>query len=270
MMFSDNEKNGIEETKSTLKQLILSRKLLWNGITRNVVIAGGFFTSYLQNDKFKDIDIFVLNNDVSVYNDLTNGFKEQDAKNTIKKNMMAQTGVSTLDDLDFLADPQEWSRSEIMAYMHNPEIVDVINNNVTKAQYILTKYKTREELLSHFDYKHCKVSYVPVEDKLYINRETFDCIKTKTLKWNNKQLDNPQQIYRKNKFLNTGWVLETPIEMSAKVLTNDQIKDSYEKLKQEVVANMLTAYGSYTISKQDLDDAGITAQTMDELFNPAK
>ena len=145
-----------------------------------------------------------------------------------------------------------------------------INNNVTKAQYILTTYKTREELLAHFDYKHCKVSYVPENDKLYINRETFDCIKTKTLKWNNKQLDNPRQIYRKNKLLNTGWVPETPFEMSAKVLTNGQIKESYQKLQEEAMANVLATYGSYTISKQDLDNAGITAQTVDELLNPTK
>ena len=257
MMFNERETIGIEDTKNTLKYLIGNRSLLWNGITRNVVIAGGFFTSFLQNDKFKDIDIFILNNDVSVYNDLTQGFKNQEETN--KNFAMGSSSIRT-----------EWSRSQMMNYMHNPNIVDVINNHHTQAQYILTKYKSREELLSHFDYKHCKVSYVPQEDKLYINRETFDCIKTKTLKWNNKQLDNPQQIYRKNKFLNTGWVLETPIEMSAKVLTNDQIKDSYEKLKQEVVANMLTAYGSYTITKQDLDNAGITAQTIDELLNPAK
>lgn len=181
MMFSENETYNIEEAKREIKSYIRSRSLLWNGLTRNVVIAGGFFTSVMQNKTFKDIDIFILDNDIAVYNELTE-----------------RQWPATM-----------WRRSEMMSYMHNTDILDVINNTRTQAQYILTKYKTREELIAHFDYKHCKVSYVPEDDKLYINRETYDCIKLKVLKWNNKQLDQPNQIYRKNNLLNQGWVFET-------------------------------------------------------------
>jgi hypothetical protein len=134
-------------------------------------------------------------------------------------------------------------RSEMMSYMHNTNILDVINNTKTQAQYILTKYQTREELLNHFDYKHCKVSYVPEEDKLYINRETFDCIKNKILKWNNKQLDQPNQIYRKNNFLNQGWVLET--DKKEEQSYGNILMQSYEKLKklkEEAAGVMLDAY----------------------------
>jgi hypothetical protein len=192
MMFNNEEVHVIKESKREIKGQINSRSLLWNGITRNVVIAGGFFTSVLQNKPFKDIDIFVLNNDTAVYNELTGGFHNASAPTQVN---VTEHGIMR--------------RSEMMSYMHNTNILDVINNTKTQAQYILTKYETREELIAHFDYKHCKVSYVPVEDKLYINRETFDCIKNKILKWNNKQLEQPNQIYRKNNFLNQGWVLET-------------------------------------------------------------
>lgn len=188
-MFNNEEVHVINESKREIKGQINARSLLWNGLTRNVVIAGGFFTSVMQNKPFKDIDIFILNNDVDVYNNLTEGYHS--AVNAKHFNMTAQG----------------WIRSQMMSYMHNTNIVDVINNNHTKAQYILTKYKTREELLDSFDYKHCKVSYVPVENKLYITRETFDCINNKVLKWNNKQHNNPNQKYRYSKFLNQGWVL---------------------------------------------------------------
>jgi hypothetical protein len=248
-MFSENEVYGIEYAKKDIKSLIIARSLLWNGITRNVVIAGGFFTSVLQNNKFKDIDIFVLNNDTTVYNELTGGFHNASGQAQVN---MTEHGIMR--------------RSEMMSYMHNTNILDVINNTKTQAQYILTKYETREELLAHFDYKHCKVSYVPEEDKLYINRETFDCIKNKVLKWNNKQLDNPQQIYRKNKFLNEGWLLETTREepyANLRGLTGEQIAASYNKIKEQMAANMLEAYGLPPMQRQS---QGFVAQTVNELL----
>jgi hypothetical protein len=256
-MFSEYEVYDIEKAKNHIKTLIGTRSLLWNGITRNVVIAGGFFTSVLQNTPFKDVDIFILNNDVDVYNNLT----ERQQRPL-------------------------WRRSEMMSYMHNKNIVDVINNTKTDAQYILTKYKTREELLSHFDYKHCKVSFVPAEDKLYINRETFDCIKNKILKWNNnKQLEHPNQIYRKNRFLNQGWVLETDKKEEqsyGNILMQSYEKLNYEKLKElkeEAAAKMLDAYGLPPMQQQKeyvdaysmaapvpYDNQGFIAQTVDNIL----
>lgn len=247
-MFNERETFSIETAKREIKGQINSRSLLWNGITRNVVIAGGFFTSVLQNKPFKDIDIFVLNNDTTVYNELTGGFHNASGQAQVN---MTEHGIMR--------------RSEMMSYMHNTNILDVINNTKTQAQYILTKYQTREELLNHFDYKHCRVSYVPEEDKLYINRETFDCIEKKVLKWNNKQLDNPNQVYRKSNFLNQGWVLETDNEPYAnlKGLTSDKIKESYQNLKEQMAAQMLEAYGLPPMQQQS---QGFVAQTVDELL----
>lgn len=270
MMFSDNEKFSIEEAKREIKGYINARSLLWNGITRNVVIAGGFFTSILQNKPFKDIDIFVLNNDVSVYNDLTRGFKEQserqekERERVLRGDLLSVTPINQIfDDVPF-ADT-EWSRSEMMAYMHNKEIVDVINNHKTDAQYILTKYQTREELLAHFDYKHCKVSYVPVEEKLYINRETFDCIQNKILKINNDQNSKNHQ-YRLSNFLTKGWTLDDGSKKTLLDAHREAIRESFEKLKQEAIGKVMIAGAEYTINKQTLDNAGITAQTMEDVI----
>lgn len=243
-MFSDNEVFGIEKAKQEIKSLIRGRQLLWNGITRNVVFAGGFFTAALQLNKFKDIDIFVLNNDVDVFHNLTQGFSRQE-----------MAGPGTMRVTDDPTGQKEWSRSEMMSYLRNTNIVDVINNNHTKAQYILTKYQTREELLAHFDYKHCKVSYVPEEDKLYINRETFDCIKLKVLKWNNKQDNNPNQLYRKNKFLNEGWVLETDITQEV------------DQVMQGTGNSLLNAYQVWKQQNPPMQQQGFVAQTIDDIMN---
>lgn len=254
MMFNVDEKFNIENAKREIKSYINARSLLWNGLTRNVVIAGGFFTSVLQNNKFKDIDIFVLNNDVSVYNDLTRGFPVAPINTPINP---------IFDDVPF-ADT-EWSRSEMMAYMHNSNIVDVINNHKTDAQYILTKYQTREELLAHFDYKHCKVSYNPGEDKLYINRETFDCIQNKILKINNDQNSKNHQ-YRLSNFLTKGWTLDDGSKKTLLDAHREAIRESFEKLKQEAIGKVMIAGAEYTINKQTLDNAGITAQTMEDVI----
>jgi hypothetical protein len=251
MMFSDNEKSGIEDTKIIIKKLISTRVLLWNGITRNVVIAGGFFTSLLQNKPFKDIDIFVLNNDVSVYNSLTEGFARQE---------MAGPGTRRISD-DLTGMPQ-WTRSEMMNYNHNPEIVDVINNNATKAQYILTKYKTREELLAHFDYKHCKVSYVPDDDKLYITRETFDCICDKVLKINNEQNSSNNHQYRLTNFMNKGWTLDDKSKEKLADIQREAIKESFNKLKIDAYMKAVNEPGSYTIGEDALKQLGLTAQAL--------
>ncbi len=271
MMFNANESLSIENAKAEIQSLIKSRNLLSGLYGHNVVIAGGFFTNVLQNNKFKDIDIFVLNNDVVVYNHLTEGFKKQSERQEAAKKAMADaynpiTPINTLinsifDDVPF-ADT-EWSRSEMMAYMHNSNIVDVINNHKTDAQYILTKYKTREELLAHFDYKHCKVSYVPLEVKLYINRETFDCIQNKILKINNDQNSKNHQ-YRLSNFLTKGWTLDDGSKKTLLDAHREAIRESFEKLKQEAIGKVMIAGAEYTINKQTLDNAGITAQTMED------
>jgi hypothetical protein len=267
-MFNANESFSIENAKAEIQSLIKSRNLLSGLYGHNVVIAGGFFTNVLQNNKFKDIDIFVLNNDYVVYNHLTEGFKKQserqekERERVLRGDLLSVTPINSIFQDVPLADT-EWSRSEMMAYMHNKEIVDVINNHKTDAQYILTKYQTREELLAHFDYKHCKVSYVPVEEKLYINRETYDCIQNKILKINNDQKSKNHQ-YRLSNFLAKGWTLDDGSKKTLLDAQREVIRESFEKLKQEAIGKVMIAGTEYTINKQTLDDAGITAQTVED------
>ena len=99
-MFSEHEAYAIEHTKNTIKSLMRTRNLLWNGIERNVVISGGFFASALQNSKYKDIDIFILNNDAEVYHNLTAGFVRQ-----------SMAGTHVMPIVDDPTGTPEWTRS---------------------------------------------------------------------------------------------------------------------------------------------------------------
>ena len=259
MMFKDHEKFTIENAKQEIQSLVRTRNLLYRVVFKqNIVIAGGFFTSVLQNNHFKDIDIFVLNNDVGVYNQLTNGFKEQ--LDTPAKTADYNSDINSIFDEDVKG--PEWSRSEMVAYMHNTDIIDVINNHRTQAQYILTKYKTREELLAHFDYKHCKVSYVPDDDKLYITRETFDCICDKVLKINNEQNSSNNHQYRLTNFMNKGWTLDDKSKEKLADIQREAIKESFNKLKIDAYMKAVNEPGSYTIGEDALKQLGLTAQAL--------
>jgi hypothetical protein len=86
--------------------------------------------------------------------------------------------------------------------MNNDQIEQTIFFKHSKFQYITTKYKTREELINHFDFRHCCVSYDFATDKLYITREVYDLIKSKRLVQNG--IRRPA-LWRYEKFHHRGW-----------------------------------------------------------------
>jgi hypothetical protein len=146
-----------------------------------IVIAGGCFTSFLHDEKPKDIDIFVLDN--------------LEAIKTAMKHLHDGDDWHAQDD-----DPQyDKSASKL-----NANIVNVVNRKVdgVKYQWIFTRYKTRQELINHFDFVHTKVSYDPITDKLYLSPETYHAIMNKELIKNG---NNIIAVWRFDKFTKKGW-----------------------------------------------------------------
>lgn len=247
-VFNSDETQKINSAKNYLKYIIREKNFLkpLHGVgnlrlpaAADVVIAGGFFASCINDEQYKDIDVYVLKNNHHLYTNLTIGYHEQQEQKRLKEKMMKQNGVGVTTSVDDFLGADEWERSDT-DYLGNPDILEVITNNHTKVQYMLTKYETREELLAHFDYKHCKVSYDPSEDKLYINRETFNCIVGKILKINNE--NTVSKDWRRDKFRKRGWVLETDVEPYAnlRALTSTQIAAGYQQIKEKAV---LGAFG---------------------------
>ena len=133
------------------------------------IIAGGFFSSIYWNEQPKDIDFFFL------------------------------------DEQNFRLGHSEIKEHNV-EYLKNPMIEKVVSVNGTMNQFIYTKYKTRKELIDHFDMLHCCVSYDSAEDKLYISPAALHAIKTKTIRPNGSK--NISQ-WRIDKMLERGWKLET-------------------------------------------------------------
>ena len=73
--------------------------------------------------------------------------------------------------------------------------------------------------------------------------------------------------YRLTNFLNKGWVREEDMSDSKyenlKVLTSDHIKESYQKLKEEMAAKVL---GTYCLPPMQQQAQGFVAQTIDEIL----
>jgi hypothetical protein len=88
------------------------------------------------------------------------------------------------------------------SYWGNEMIEKTILDTQTKIQYIFTKFKTRRDVIDHFDMLHTCVSYVPDEDKLYISKAALDAINQRKIIPNGK---NKIKDWRIQKMMKRGW-----------------------------------------------------------------
>jgi hypothetical protein len=144
--------------------------------------AGGFFASTFHDEPHKDIDFFI--------------FQPPEYHKTVTATDWIKTLLTGEDFHKTKAIEQESEyRSKI-----NPHITEVWYHQPSKIQYIFTDYKSREELLSSFDYVHCRVNYY--NNDLYISRKMYNAIQDKTLVVNNQAA---VRDYREKKFIDRGW-----------------------------------------------------------------
>ena len=176
-VFNDGEVNELLRWKDLSFAALIQNLEMPISFHKSVVLAGGVYTNWHHKEKIKDIDVFILDDgyDAAVLNYLKSLYGKIFSVNSLKN-------VS------------EYKRD-------NPNINDVYNAesripNAAKYQFIFTKYKTREELISHFDFLHCTPNYY--NGNLYVRRDAFDAIRDKRLVVHNK--DN-QTEWRRDKFL---------------------------------------------------------------------
>jgi hypothetical protein len=158
----------------TVKRAVSDHIINIKNYGKNHVIAGGCFVSYFHGVAPKDIDVFILN------------CREQD---DINKWINGD-----------LTDTKRFKFTDVNKYTKNPKIISCILDKKTDIQYIFTKYSTRKEIISNFDYVHCCTSLHMGE--LHIGRAIFDAIRDKKLIVNN---DEYLQSYREQKFIDRGW-----------------------------------------------------------------
>lgn len=145
-LFTQSEIDLIFNTKADIVVDLVSR-LHGYFILRpqKYVVAGGAFTSLLHEEPCNDIDIFVLdttNEEIEMFEKSINLFQQRGGKDEYLN------GTQTT---------------------HIKAVYDSLNTNF---QYILTNYKTRQEVIDNFDFVHSKISYY--DTQLFITRQMFD------------------------------------------------------------------------------------------------
>jgi hypothetical protein len=182
-LFSDGEQLQIREVKKSIRSYIHKHMPTYDFDMSGVVVAGGCFASMMNDEVVKDFDIFLLNN----------------SRNELALNLLASN--------EFTSNPTS-TKINGKEYIKNDKIEKTVSLGRTALQYIYTKYNTRKELIDGFDFKHCCVSYDYANDKLFISREVFDLIKSKTLEPNT---DKAPAYWRYEKFWQRGWKSEIAI-----------------------------------------------------------
>ena len=211
-LFTEAERYELSEVKHKVVTMFKNRLAEEMSIPfklNKMIIAGGCFTSLINNEPINDIDVFLLDDDFN--RNLAEGMaKSYESEEPvpilpITKMPVNPSGANTVTGHISLS-PKKHHNNYVRIgnsnYMNNDKIERTIFFKHSRMQYITTKYKTREELISHFDFKHCCVSYDFATEKLYITREVYDLIKSKKLVQNSDRI--PAQ-WRFEKFQERGW-----------------------------------------------------------------
>ena len=139
----------------TATTLISTEANLENGI----VVAGGCFASWYHGESANDIDIFLLESvDTTI---IQNYF--------LHLNKDLDGNRITTHDADYFS---KFSTKQ-------EKITCTWKDSKTAIQVIATTFKTKKELLDHFDFVHCCMNYH--NGQLHVSPRVLDAIKTKTL-----------------------------------------------------------------------------------------
>jgi hypothetical protein len=212
-LFTPEERQLLTEVKNKVLHMFLHNRLAEERAipfkSEKMIIAGGCFVSLINEEPINDIDVFFLDDEYN--HNLAKGMaKSYESETPVVVHpytpvVPVMSSNNTIVGHVSLSPKMHLNKHVKIGnknYMENDQIEQTIFFKDSRMQYITTKYKTREELISHFDFKHCCVSYDFATDKLYITREVFDLIKKKSLVQNG--IRRPA-LWRYEKFHNRGW-----------------------------------------------------------------
>lgn len=184
--FSKEETDEILVAKNIIKTYVNGTKRLY-AWSKNIFnrpeyfyISGGAIASILLNEAPKDFDVYCRN---------------QKAGDAVRE-LLTSAYSSQIKDVD--EKYREVDCWKIPGKMVTEKSI-TMNNNMS---FIVMNYGEPSEIKASFDFLHCTPHYDIADDKLYISRDQYDSIKSKTLVVNNADRVTP---WRVKKFMKRGW-----------------------------------------------------------------
>lgn len=173
-------------------------KYLFEFSPTNTVIAGGVFTSIINAETINDIDVFLLD-----YPNTKAWKSFFDSHRSIVTNSSIDNPhdwrIAVDNSIDFLfSSSAHTTTSHAMEVDYcgqpgmNIPLLTLATPFFPNIQVIISKHKTRQELVKNFDFKHCCVSYD--NNKMYLNRDTYRAIRNKELIKNTTEMARPERI----------------------------------------------------------------------------
>jgi hypothetical protein len=197
--FSSNEKRKIVSVKHEALKVKHHINIMLNAAAPihnlfGLVLAGGCFSSLYHGETVRDYDVFILKTTESLVYDIGNRlltYMDRLSSEDIRNKAESEAPRIKFGDSSYLNNSN-----------NGGNITKTVFDEHTKIQLIFTEFKTRQELIDHFDCEHACVSLDLETETLYISRDTYDCIDKKVIK---KHKDNNILGWRKQKFANRGW-----------------------------------------------------------------
>ena len=184
--FSPKEQLIVEDLKErakAVKAMIQTQSFYLDVVDlKGFVLAGGCFASYYHGESIKDYDVFLLD------------IIDNPAYNHLEK---------YLNNTSLTASRLKYGSSNYLNNCNNHgKITKTVFDTITKIQYVYTKFKTRKELIDHFDCEHACISMDLHTDKLYTSKLSYHCMTNKIVMPHNQ---NIIADWRKKKFFDRGW-----------------------------------------------------------------
>ena len=171
-LFNKEERDELEKVKQKVlwhfKQFRLNEEMSIPFKFNKLIIAGGCFASFLNGEEPRDFDVFLLEDEYNrkLAKGVADSYKSEDPiQIPISKVPVNPPGANTIAGYISLG-PKKNDRVRVgnSNYMENDKIEQTVFFQDSKFQYITTQYKTREELVKHFDFRHC--CFAPLDSRI--------------------------------------------------------------------------------------------------------
>lgn len=233
--------------EKTMKQVLIKKLNAWidtiddkdvkKAIEKDTIVTGGCFTSFLQNEKPNDYDVYFRTQETVImvanyYAEKWN--KRQESRSVVTVKVYDETAENVFDrgrvklfikSSGVVGDPEEARASEELGVVKEFDEIEakaviekekeeffpvfISSNAITlsnKLQIVVRFYGEPGDIHDTFDFVHTKAFFDYGNKTLDIPKEVYECVINKTLKYTGSRYP-VCSVFRIRKFIQRGWTI---------------------------------------------------------------